>query len=289
MNAIPLASGGTGATSASGAIANLLPGVASDGNNGIAVTGNVKAAEAIPALSPVCDIRSQGAVINNATPIDSAVQACVNIVNSVYGGTGTVLLPCVAARSAGGPGCFWNNPSALTLPVSGGVKFVLQGTVRVGSTLVAPYWENWFGDSGGAGNQFQAGMDGATSTIVGPSVNGTIGAAITTAPSTAVTITPTFAQGSIANLPPGSAITIAGTTSSTATAMRTLVYGDGQGGTEPVERDPHSARRTYYCHWLLGFIPRFHEQCGERVGLFRARRSPISRPMPRRLRPPAVR
>jgi hypothetical protein len=42
--AVPLTSGGTGATSASGAIANLLPGVASDGSNGIAVTGSVNAA-----------------------------------------------------------------------------------------------------------------------------------------------------------------------------------------------------------------------------------------------------
>jgi hypothetical protein len=107
------------------------------------------------------------------------------------------------------------------------VKFVLQGTLSVGSTLVAPYWEQWFGDSGGYGNQFQAG-GGATADIQGPSVNGTIGTAITTAPSTAVTITPTFTQGSLANLPPGSAITIAGITSSTATASRTLSpNGDG--------------------------------------------------------------
>ena len=43
MNAVPLTSGGTGATSASGAVTNLLPGVASDGNNGITVTGSVSA------------------------------------------------------------------------------------------------------------------------------------------------------------------------------------------------------------------------------------------------------
>ena len=111
MNAVPLTSGGTGATSASGAIANLLPGVASDGNNGITVTGNVKAAKSIPALSPLCDIRSQGAVIDGVTPIDSAVQACINLVNSIYGAAGTVLLPC--GGLGGGPGCYWANPSAL--------------------------------------------------------------------------------------------------------------------------------------------------------------------------------
>ncbi|MGB6857369.1 MAG: hypothetical protein WBE03_10840, partial [Terracidiphilus sp.] len=224
MNAIPLASGGTGATSASGAIANLLPGVASDGNNGIAVTGNVKAAEAIPALSPVCDIRSQGAVINNATPIDSAVQACVNLINSTYGATGTVLLPC--GGIGGGPGCYWANPSALAISPAGEVKFVLQGGVQVGSTLVAPYWEQWQGDSGTETNAFQTG--GGAGMIFGPTVNGTIGSAVSTAPSTQVTITPTFTNGSIANLPPGSAITIAGTTSSTATAARTAHFGDGQ-------------------------------------------------------------
>jgi hypothetical protein len=43
-SAVPLTAGGTGATSASGAMANLLPGVASDGSNGVAVTGNVNAA-----------------------------------------------------------------------------------------------------------------------------------------------------------------------------------------------------------------------------------------------------
>ena len=51
-------------------------------------------------------------------------------------------------------------------------------------------------------------------------MNGTLGTAITT-PGTAVTITPTFTNGNIAHLPAGSAITIAGLASSTATAART--------------------------------------------------------------------
>ncbi len=41
---VPIAAGGTGAATASAAIANLLPGVASDGSNGMAVTGGVNAA-----------------------------------------------------------------------------------------------------------------------------------------------------------------------------------------------------------------------------------------------------
>ena len=131
--------------------------------------------------------------------------------------TGTVLLPC--GGIGGGPGCYWANPSALAISPAGEVKFVLQGGVQVGSTLVAPYWEQWQGDSGTETNAFQTG--GGAGMIFGPAVNGTIGSAVSTAPSTQVTITPTFTNGSIANLPPGSAITIAGTTSSTATAART--------------------------------------------------------------------
>ena len=222
--AVPLASGGTGATSATGAVANLLPGVASDGNNGIIVTGNVKAGKAIPALSPWCDIRSQGAVIDGATPIDSAVQACINIVDSVYGGTGTVLLPCVRAGSTGA-GCYLANSSALTGPVAGNVKFLVQGSIQLGSSLVGYGWQNWFGDTSGNYGQFQTGS--TPGTFFGPNVTGTLGTAIS-APGTSVTVTPTFTSGTIATLPPGSAITIAGLTTSAATATRiypSTVYG----------------------------------------------------------------
>jgi hypothetical protein len=222
-NAVPVASGGTGATSASGAVANLLPGVASDGSNGITVTGSVKAAESIPALSPVCDIRSQGAIINGSAPIDSAVQACINLVDSVYGGTGTVLLPCIHAGSTG-PGCYLANSSILTGPAAGNVKFLVQGSIQLGSSLVGYGWQNWFGDTSGNYGQFQTGSTPAT--ILGPSVNGTLGTAIS-APGIAVTVTPTFTNGTIANVPPGSAITIAGLGTSSATATR--VYPSGVG------------------------------------------------------------
>ena len=224
MNAVPLTSGGTGATSASGAIANLLPGVASDGSNGISLTGNLKVAKAIPALSPWCDIRSQGAVIDGVTPIDSAVQACINIVDSVYGGTGTVLLPCVRQNNTG-PGCYLANSSALTGPVAGNVKFIVQGSIQLGSSLVGYGWQNWFGDTSGNYGQFQTGS--TPGTFLGPNVTGTLGTAISV-PGTAVTVTPTFTSGTIATLPPGSAITIAGLTTSAATATRVYpspVYG----------------------------------------------------------------
>jgi hypothetical protein len=219
MNAVPLASGGTGATSASGAIANLLPGVASDGNNGIIVTGNVKAAASIPALSPVCDIRAYGAIIDGHTPIDSAVQACINNVDSTPGSTGTVFLPC-----NGGVGCFLQNSSILTGPSAGTVIFKLQGALNLGSTLVGLGFEDWFGDGGPGPNQFQTGTVPAY--ISGPGCYGTLGTAILTA-NTATTITPNFSgtvNGSpcgVANLPVGSAITATGLATSTATATRT--------------------------------------------------------------------
>jgi hypothetical protein len=230
-SAVPVASGGTGATSASGAVANLLPGVASDGSNGITVTGSVKAAESIPSLSPWCDIRSQGAVINGTTPIDSAVQACINIVDSVYGGTGTVLLPCVRQNSTG-TGCFLQNSAALTGPSAGMVKFELQGGLQVGSTLVGYGWSSWFGDGGGAPQQFQTGTVPAT--IFGTTCTGTLGTAISAA-NTPTTITPTFsgtvyAGGpacGIANLPVQTAFTVAALASSTSTATR--VYESQQG------------------------------------------------------------
>ena len=307
MNAVPLTAGGTGATSASGAMANLLPGVASDGNNGITVTGGVSASgykvggsafgtanladwtnsgvasglcavwngttgkwtpgscgsggasyagvtspgtgglqgnpgagqtweitpagssllqQSITALSPVCDIRSQGAIIDGATPIDSAMQACVNLVSSQYGATGTVLLPCVQ-KNGTGAGCFWANPSALGSPVAGTVKFLLQGSIQLGSTLVGYGFENWYGDGGGSALQFLAGNPG---TFLGPQCWGTLGTAITAA-NTATTITPTVTGSncsSVANLPVGSAITIAANTSSTATAARVTSGSLGQ-------------------------------------------------------------
>jgi hypothetical protein len=236
MNAIPLASGGTGATSASGAVANLLPGVASDGNNGMIVTGNVKAAESIPALSPWCDIRSQGAVIDGATPIDSAVQACINIVNSKYGATGTVFLPCSGATGGLGWGCYLQNSSVLTGPSAGTVKFELQGDMLVGSTLVGYSWGSWFGVGGSSPGQFQLGTVPAT--ILGPLCQGTLGTAITAA-NTAINITPTITGNvygggpacTIANFPVGSAITIAEIGSSSATATRILQPGGSYGQT----------------------------------------------------------
>ena len=40
ISTVPVTAGGTGASTASGALANLLPGVTSNGGNGVAVAGN---------------------------------------------------------------------------------------------------------------------------------------------------------------------------------------------------------------------------------------------------------
>ena len=85
------------------------------------MAGTQQLFDAIPSVTPVCDIRTQGAVIDGVTDIGPAVQACVNLVNSLNGASGTILFPCVG--SGGGPGCYWANPSALT-PGSGEIKFV---------------------------------------------------------------------------------------------------------------------------------------------------------------------
>ena len=228
------------------------------------MAGTQQLFDAIPSVTPVCDIRTQGAVIDGVTDIGPAVQACVNLVNSLNGASGTILFPCVG--SGGGPGCYWANPSALT-PGSGEPIFLLQGGIQLGSTLVAPYWEQWKGDWGNEGNAFATG--GGQGLFFAPAVNGTIGTAVSTAPSTQVTITPTFTNGTIANLPPGSAITIAGTTSSSGYGSTHKRCRIRAGCPDDFERDPHSSGRTHYHHRLLGFVARLDKQRGECCRLFR--------------------
>jgi hypothetical protein len=77
--------------------------------------------------------------------------------------------------------------------------------------------QNIRGNSGGNILQFQT--NAAAASLSGPQAYGTLGTAIT-AVNTATNITPTFSGGAIANFPPGSALTIAAVTSSTATAVR---------------------------------------------------------------------
>ncbi len=65
INAVPLTSGGTGATSASAAMANLLPGVAADGNQGVTITGNVAANSMTAANATSTSPAAEVATFNN--------------------------------------------------------------------------------------------------------------------------------------------------------------------------------------------------------------------------------
>jgi hypothetical protein len=167
---------------------------------------NVIAQNVVTSQSPLVDIRAFGAVIDNSTPIDTALQAAIT---SAATTTGEVLLPCEA-------GCYLQNGSSITNPGNTSIMFRLQGTLRLGSTFVPPDRTDWVCDGGGVSAQFQ--MNGATCAITAPQAYGTMGTAISTTNS-AVTFTPTFTGGSIANMPVNSAITIAGTTSCAITSI----------------------------------------------------------------------
>ena len=221
MSAVPLNAGGTGATSASGAMANLLPGVASDGNNGINVTGNVAAGKSVPATSPYADIRAYGAVIDGSTPIDTALNNAVAAQCPAYNRPVTgnvscvVLLPC--ELTGGAAGCYLANGSGITYAAPNTLVIKLQGALKLGSTLVLPGNVKLVGDGGGYPANFQ--IKGSTASIHGPQNTGTLGTAITST-GTPVTFTPTFTNGSISNLKVNSAITVAGLASCTASVTR---------------------------------------------------------------------
>jgi len=97
---VPVSAGGTGASTAAGALTSLgaqaaIPGLTSDGANGITVTGNVGAASItaknMASIGPRYDITQFGAVGNGSTDdtagIQAAFNACWNNGTYPYGGT----------------------------------------------------------------------------------------------------------------------------------------------------------------------------------------------------------
>ncbi len=225
-SAVPVTSGGTGATSASGALANLLPGAVSDGKNGVALTGNVAAAESIPATSPYADIRKYGAAIDGATDIGPAVQSAVSECPNDSGTGGNscvVLLPC------GGVGCYWRTQTHIEPPSDKSVVVKVQGKIQMGNTLQVYPEIVIQGDGGGTPTQFQ--NVGSPGQILGANVAGTLGTAIAST-NTAVSFTPTFTSGSIGNFsttyPTDSWITVVDpvTVTTTGTVTRTA-YSSG--------------------------------------------------------------
>ena len=220
---VPVTAGGTGAATAAAAVSNLLPGIASDGKQGLTVQGAVTENQSIPTVSPYVDIRAYGAVIDGATDIGPAICSALQSYNPYTQGQSPILfLPCGGSNMA----CYWKNQQATlstctlaSVPINGW-EMRLQGQLKLGTTA------NWthstfnsiIGEGGGFGGQYASAS--AYASIEGASCSGTLGTAIT-ATNTPVTITPTFNSGcTIANLPVNSAITMRAMVSSAATATR---------------------------------------------------------------------
>ena len=222
MSAVVLNAGGTGATSASGAMANLLPGVASDGNNGIKVTGNVAAGESLPATSPYADIRAYGAAIDGATPINTALAAAQAVCPLYYSGAQNGASCSILIPAGGTLGALLGPTSTPLTPLGnplGRVK--LQGKLQLSSTLVLNGGTIEGDCGGGIGSLVDT---GCTADIVGPNVYGTLGTAITV-PNVATQIAPVFGAGSLTNLIQGSSMHIADLTSCTASVTLSGVNG----------------------------------------------------------------
>jgi hypothetical protein len=223
MSAVPLTAGGTGATTASGALANLLPGAAADGNNGVNIQGNVLAAQSIPGSSPYADIRKYGAVINGTMDIGSAVQSALSQCPA-DGGTGgascTILLPC------GGVGCYWGSQTILAPPANKTVRVKVQGKLHMGNTLLVYPYVVLEGDAGGTPESYQ--IRGTPAEISGARVAGTLGTAVT-AINTPVGFTPTFSQGSISNMSTNTWITVVDPVSVAASGAVTSTAWSGNG------------------------------------------------------------
>ena len=217
MSAVPVIAGGTGAATAAAALTNLGAVSSSGGTMSGALTapgfngpltGNVSSM-----TSPWADIRSYGGAVDGVTDIGPALNNAIAAQCPSSGGTGgtscAVLLPC------GGPGCYLANGNVGGAPNGTVLEIKLQGNLKLGSTLALPDNVSLVGNGGGYPSSFQA--NGATAQITGPRVYGMMGTATTTTGSP-VTFTPTFGLGTIANMPVGSAITVAGTITCSATA-----------------------------------------------------------------------
>jgi hypothetical protein len=204
---VPIAAGGTAAATAAAALANLN-GVSTALTTTQAMVGSLQAPGLIPATTPYADIRAYGAVIDGATPIDTALASAVAAACTT---SGVVLLPCA------GNGCYLQNGSTLATVNSGVacanstvVQLRLQGNLILGSTFETPDQMDLIGEGQGANQSYQ--MSGPVALVQAPVMSGTIGTAVSTT-NALTTFTPSFTNGSLANLQPGSAITVAGTMS----------------------------------------------------------------------------
>jgi len=245
---IPLAAGGTAGTTASNALYNLLgqpspgtytavcsgtgcsptavvPSVTSINTSSYAVT--TPGADAIGKITPYIDIRSLGAVIDGATPINTAVYAA-SAICPLYNVGQSNGASCVLLIPGGGAGALLGPTSTpLTYSGNGGnggiSRIKIQGALQLSSTLVlgnSPI-EGDGGEPNASGGFVNI---GPTAQIIGPNVNGSFASAITT-PNATTAAVPTFINGSFNNFPIGSAITIADTIPCTASITRSSAYG----------------------------------------------------------------
>jgi hypothetical protein len=204
MATVPLTAGGTGATTASAGLANLS-GVSTALTTTQTMAGSLALPAVTPVLSPQIDLRAYGATIDGATDIKTALVNALAAANASTSASATVLLPCQG-------GCYLSDGTVLTNSSSKIIKLLLQGTLKLGTTFVPPDGVEIVGDGGGGTQSFQG--VGAAATIQAPTAYGALGTAVTTLNSL-VSFMPTFTSGSIANMPAGAAITIAGSTSCT--------------------------------------------------------------------------
>jgi len=199
------------------------PGVTTDGSDGLLVAGAVSSG-----TSPYCDIRSMGYVPGVSASIDPYFQACLNTLDSapagaaglirVEGGHWNYPLPCQGAN------CTLSTPIGYN--ASQPFNVLLDGTFYINSTMAFGNGVSRIsGAPGIQGGQFQRAWGPL---IGGPPAKGNLGTAITTT-NAAVTMALTYSNGSIANLPPGAAITIAANATVTGvTATRAgSIYGAG--------------------------------------------------------------
>jgi hypothetical protein len=229
INAVPLLAGGTGATSAAAAVSNLLPGIASDSNNGMTVVGNVQAAGGnfsgpIGAATlegsapPLLDIRNSafagGAVCDGVTDIGPAMQAAVNALPSTGGEIQLVGSPVA---------CYWANPNSITWGThTGPITLLLQGELHVGTTLTFPSGVvHLIGKSGAGLAQFQG--PGETAWIYEHPLTGTgtgtLGTAIAVPSMPTAGSSVTFTPSNMNGLYAGTAITVAGTLTCSVTSV----------------------------------------------------------------------
>jgi hypothetical protein len=215
MNTVPLTAGGTGASSAAAALANL-GGISSTATSTqamagpLTVTGAVTATETISSISPYADIRAYGAACNGSTDDTAALQTAITALGAKGG---QILIPGISS------GCYIATPTSLSFPtLTGQLALNIQGSLKLGSTLTLPNDAGVVGQSGSSGVQFVS--EGPIASISGPGITGTLGTAVT-AGSTA-----TFTPSSMAGIYVGTALSVVGYVSCSPTSMtRTLVSG----------------------------------------------------------------